>query len=303
VRCALRCAREEAIGVKFWQSVSGWETDQLLDVARAAERLGLWGITIPSHLFHAGRVSAPYPYTDDGVPPWEASTPWPDPWVLIGAMSTATTRLHFTSGVYVAPVHDPFTVARLVCTAAVLAGPRRVSLGVAAGWCAEEYRYTGQPFKSRGDRLDEMVPVLRALMAGGPVSHHGAWFDFDDVRISPAPAEPVPVYLGGHSDAALRRAARLGDGWVGRIARADELDAVLPRLFAHLDAAGRDRAGFEVIAGLRGRPGPDTYERYAEAGVTGFVCASWASTPRLSTLDDRLAAMARFADRVVRRFT
>jgi len=289
--------------VKFWQSVSGWEADQLLPVARNAERLGFWGITIPSHLLHPIELSSPYPYTDDGVPGWSADSPWPDPWVLIGAMAAVTERLRFTTGVYVAPLHDVFTVARLVATAAVMAGPaNRVSLGAGTGWCAEEYRYSGGSFETRGERFDEMVPVLRQLLAGGPVEHHGKHFDFDAVQLSPAPAEPVPIYLGGQSDAALRRAAQLGDGWVGRMSFPAELDYLLPRLFHFLDEEGRDRDTFEVIAGIRGRPGPDVYERFAEAGVTGFVCASWASTPRLPTLDARLAGMERFAEKVMRKF-
>ncbi len=291
------------MNVKFWQSVSGWETEQLLDVARAAEECGFWGVSMPSHLLYSARLSSPYPYTSDGVPPWSRISPWPDPWVLIGAMAAVTRRLRFTTSVYVAPLHDPFTVARLVSTASVLGGrPGRVSLGVGAGWCAEEYQQVGLSFKARGARLDEMVPVLRTLLTGELVSHQGEHFEFESVQLSPAPVEPVPIYVGGHSDAALRRAARIGDGWIGRMSHPSEVDDALPKLFRYLDEYQRDRGGFEVIVGLRGRPGPEVYERYARAGVTGFVCGSWASTPRLPTLADRIGGMQRFASKVIDRF-
>jgi probable F420-dependent oxidoreductase len=288
--------------VKFWQSISGWETVQLLDVARAAERLGFWGISAPSHLLYPASLSSPYPYTDDGVPPWSATSPWPDPWVLIGAMAAVTQRLNFTTAVYVPGARDPFTVARLVGTAAVIAGEAgRVSLGVGAGWCAEEYDYTGGSFKARGARLDEMLPLLRTLLSGEFVEHHGEHFDFGPVQLTPAPARPVPIYVGGHADAALRRAVRFGDGWVGRMSHQYELDEVLPRLSRYLAEYGRDPAGFEIIAGVRGRPGRDVYAYYAERGVTGFVCGSWASTPRLPTLEARIGGMERFAEHIIER--
>jgi probable F420-dependent oxidoreductase len=285
--------------VKFWQSVSGWETEQLLDVARAAEDFGYWGITMPSHLLYPAELSAPYPY-DGGVVPWSRTSPWPDPWVTIGAMAAATKRIHFTTGLYVPALHNVFDVARLVSTAAVLGGRRnRVSLGVGAGWCAEEFKFSGVDFATRGARLDEMIPVLRKLMTGGLTEHHGEYFDFDLVQITPAPAEPVPVYVGGTSEAALRRAARLGDGWVGRNSHEYELDDVLARLPRYLDEAGRDPKDFEVIVGVRGRPGPAVYEKYAAAGVTSFVCTSWAATSRFPTQEARLEGMQRFADRVI----
>jgi probable F420-dependent oxidoreductase len=290
------------VHVKFWQSVSGWETDQLLDVARAAERLDFWGVSVPSHLLHSHALSAPYPYTADGVPPWRPDSPWPDPWVLIGAMAAVTQRLRFTTAVYVPTLHDPFTVARLVSTAAVLGGRvNRVSLGAGVGWYAEEYEHAGVPFASRGSRMEEMVPLLRALLSGEAVYHHGTHFDADGVRILPAPAEPVPIYLGGYTDVALRRAARLADGWIGRMSHPYELDPVLARLPAYLREYGREPGTFEIIAGLRGRPSADLYEQYAEAGLTGFICGSWASTSRLPTLDDRLGGMERFAERVISR--
>jgi probable F420-dependent oxidoreductase len=287
--------------VKFWQSVSGWETEQLLDVARAAEECGFLGVSMPSHLLYSARLSSPYPYTTDGVPPWSSSSPWPDPFVTMGAMAAVTQRLKFTTSVYVAPLHDPFTVARMAATASVLAGADRISLGVGAGWCAEEYEQVGLSFAERGARLEEMVPVLRTLWSGDLVSHHGKHFDFDQIQVTPAPAGRIPVYLGGHSDAALRRAARIGDGWTGRMSYPSEVDDVLPKLKRFLAEAERDASDFEIIVGLRGRPGPDVYEQYAEAGVTAFVCSSWASTPRLPTLDDRLAGMRRFADRIIKR--
>src|SRR5439155_1740265 len=153
-------------------------------------------------------LSTPYPYTPDGSPPFTPGTPWPDPWVLIGAMAAVTTRLRFMTNVYVAPARNPFLVAKQVGTAAVLSGDR-VALGVGAGWMREEFEQLGQPFGDRGRRLDEMIEVVRALWRGGMVEHHGEHYDFHRLQMSPVPAAPVPIYCGGQSRRAIERASRL----------------------------------------------------------------------------------------------
>src|SRR5215217_5577939 len=129
-------------------------------------------------------------------------------------MAAVTHRLRFSNAVYIAPARPLLEVAKLVAAAAVVS-QGRVALAAGVGWMREEYDLMGQDFATRGKRLDEMIPSLRELWKGGWVSWNGEHYQVPEMMIEPHPPTPVPVYCGGESDAALRRAARLCDGWVG----------------------------------------------------------------------------------------
>lgn len=289
--------------MEFWQAVAFLDTDQLLPLAEAAERCDFDAITVSDHIFFPSDLGSRYPYTPDGTPFWSPDTPWPDPWVLIGAMAARTSRLRFTTNIYVAPARDLFTVAKLVSTAAVVSRGR-VALGAGAGWCKDEFDQVGQDFASRGTRLDEMIEALRGLWAGGMTEYHGRHYDFEPLQISPVPDEPVPVYIGGDTKAALRRAARVGDGWIGNVYGSGEADAVLDRLDDALRAEGRERDKFQVAIALYEAPHPDLYRRFEDRGVTALVCAPWMAATGAgggfaSPLDAKVAAMERFAEDVI----
>ncbi|MEU7828359.1 MULTISPECIES: TIGR03619 family F420-dependent LLM class oxidoreductase [unclassified Nonomuraea] len=286
--------------MRFWLGASFADTDQFLELARTAERCGFDTLTLSDHLFYAD-FATPYPYSKSGRPRWTAETHWPDVWVTIGAMSAVTTTLRFAPNVYIAPARDLFTVAKQVSTAAVLSRDR-VTFGVGVGWCAEEFAATGQDFHTRGRRLNEMIPVLRDLWTGGTVTIDG----LPELSISPTPAEPIPVMVGGDSEAALRRAAKLGDGWIGnRIYTEEQLDTVLDSLRRLLDENGRT-GPFEIIAPLAVLPDADTYRHFAAKGVTGTMAAPWwLATPEEKqrygegTLELKIATMERFAEEVI----
>ncbi|MEQ4718094.1 TIGR03619 family F420-dependent LLM class oxidoreductase [Nonomuraea sp. B19D2] len=286
--------------MRFWLGASFVDTDQFVELARAAERCGFDTLTLSDHLFYADFAS-PYPYSRSGRPRWDARTHWPDVWVTIGAMAAVTTSLRFSPNVYIAPARDLFTVAKQVSTAAVLSRDR-VTFGVGVGWCKEEFVGTGQDFHTRGRRLDAMLPVLRSLWAGETVALDG----LPELSISPTPARPIPVHVGGDSDAALRRAARLGDGWIGnRIYTEEQLDAVLDTLRRHLSENGRSEP-FDIVAPLAVLPDADTYRRFAAKGVTATMAAPWwLATPEEKarygegTLELKIATMERFAEEVI----
>ena len=282
--------------MQFWQGVAFLEPSQLLPLAQATDEAGYDGIAISDHLFFPKQRIADYPYTPDGAPIWEPDTPWPDPWTTIAAMAAVTEHLRFTTNVYVAPARDLFTVAKQVSTAAVLSGGR-VALGVGAGWSEDEFRQTGQDFATRGRRLDEMLPALRALWSDGWAEYHGDHVDFDPVQVEPTPPAPVPIYVGGDSPAALRRAARLGDGWLGIGYKPDAAAERIAALTRLLDEHGRDRDDFEIIVTLYARPSVELYRRFEDLGVTGVVWAPWMMAG--PDLDDRVEATKRFADEII----
>lgn len=277
--------------MKFWLALAFVETDQTLALARAADAAGYHGITVSDHLFAPQERRSDYPYSPDGAPPFTDETPWPDPWVLIAAMAAATENIRFTTNVYVAPLRELFTVAKLVSTAAVLSN-NRVTMGAAPGWCVEEFDQVGQAFKGRGARLEEMIAVLRDLWAGGWVEHHGKHFDFAPLRIEPVPSARVPIYIGGHSERALARAAAIGDGWIGNAYSPEDAEHYLGLMRDQLKAADRlDDPDFEVIIALKARPTPELHDQVASLGATGLLCAPWMMAEKL---DDRIAAIDGF---------
>ena len=239
--------------MKFWQVLSFTEPEQLVPLARAAEEAGFHGALLSDHLFFPEKLASRYPYSPDGKPGFDAETVFPEVWTSIAAMAAATTRLRFSTIVFVLPLRHPLEVAKTLGTLSLLSGGR-VALGCGAGWIREEFDQLGVEFSTRGKRFDEMIGVLRTLWRGGMVEHHGRFFDFDRLQISPAPREPIPIYVGGLSPAALRRAARLGDGWIGSGHDPAELPALLRRLRELRVQAGRADEPFETICPLTAPP-------------------------------------------------
>jgi len=260
--------------MKFAQGMIGASPKDWPRLATVCEEAGFDSVAISDHVVYPSYLSSQYPYTPDGTPLFSPEEDWPDPWVAIGAMSSVTSRLRFITNVYVLPLRNPFVVAKAVGTASYMSDGR-VGLGIGAGWMAEEFELLGQPFARRGKRMDEMVEVIRALWAGGMVEHHGEFYDFDPVEMRPAPPAPVPIYVGGHSDVAFRRAARLGDGWLGVHYQVDELLGYCRTLQQAREDAGTADRPFEVIASPLAAPRSDLVEELEAAGVTTILTSAW----------------------------
>jgi len=285
--------------VKFVCSLAFSPPSHYLALARAADDAGFDAVAVSDHVVHPQKIATPYPYTADGAPRWQPFTAWPDPWVSIGAMAAVTRRLQFLTSIYVLPLRSPFLVAKAVATAAVLS-EGRVTLGVGAGWMREEFELLEQRFEARGRRMDEMIALLRKLWAGGFVEHRGEFYDFDPLEMSPVPPGEVPIWVGGLSDAALRRAARLGDGWISDLHTLAELREIVARLRA--ERAGSERAGrpFAVCAAVKDAFTLDGYQRAAEAGVTHLQTMPWLFYPGGGdSLESKCDGIRRFGEEIV----
>ena len=264
--------------MKFWCATAFMQSKELVHIAQLLDEAGYHGLMISDHLVYPKELSSKYPYSPhpDGRPIWDAETSWPDPWVLIGAMSSVTKQLNFTTNVYIAGHRPILQVAKEVATAAVLSDSR-VALGVGAGWMKEEFDLQGQDYTNRGKRLNEMIPALRELWKGGWVEWRGTYYDIPTLMMEPAPPAPVPIYTGGHTDAALKRAAKYADGWIGNAYPWDQAEHYIGKLKGYLRDEGREDAPFEIICGLYAMPDVDLYKRAGEElGITGMMCMPWA---------------------------
>jgi alkanesulfonate monooxygenase SsuD/methylene tetrahydromethanopterin reductase-like flavin-dependent oxidoreductase (luciferase family) len=190
-------------------------------------------------------------------------------------------------------------VARAVATAAWASGGR-VVLGVGVGWMAEESAALGQDFGTRGRRTDEAITVLRSALAGGPVAHEGTAYAFPALHVRPTAAAPVPIWVGGESDAALRRAALLADGWITEHP-AERCDAWLARIRELRAGAGLADGPFEVAVACWRDPTEADRVAFDRLGVGHVKVQPWQwHEGDRSTLAVKLAALERFADRHLR---
>jgi probable F420-dependent oxidoreductase len=270
------------------------------EIARAAEENGFESVWMPEHLVFPAEIPPTYPYSESGYPPVTADTPLYDPWVVLGYIAQATERIRLATNVFILPLRHPIAVARSVVTVDRLSNGR-VTLGVGVGWLEDEFAALGQSFHDRGKRTDAMIPLLRRLWSDDVIEEHGAHFDFGPVKFQPKPRQrTIPIEVGGTTRAALRRAGRLGDGWIetGSAtlgAATEKLDVVLS---ARRDA-GRDGEPFEVtFSGALGRD-LDGIRRCEDAGATRIIAAP-GNTDRISA-EIVIDWTKRFGDEVVAR--
>jgi probable F420-dependent oxidoreductase len=278
--------------VRFYVSSAFLESREVVEIARAADDLGYDGMGIPDHVVNLETLKTPYPYTDDGSRRWKPFTHWPDPWVLVGALASVTERLRFVTTVYIPAMRDPFSAAKAIGTAAYLADGR-VELGVGVGWCEEEFTLMGQRFDRRGRRTDEMLSLFRALWQPGWNEFSGEFYSAPRLEMEPTPPH-IPIYVGGLSDVALRRAAR-HDGWIGDLISTDHAIASVDKLRALRAENGLTMDGFTVLTPLTDAFTPEHYARAEAAGITGIITMPWMfyAGPQAS-LAEKIDGMKRF---------
>ncbi len=260
--------------MKFTLSVALCPLAELTALAVTAEECGFAAIALPDSLFFSEQVSAAYPYTPDGSRFWDETTPWVDPLAAAAAMGAVTNRIRFYTSVLKLGPRHPVLLARQVASVATLTG-NRFGLGLGIGWAPEEFEWCGVPYAGRGRRVDEAIDVLRLILAGGMAEYHGRFFDFGRLQMSPAPTESVPLYIGGHTEIGLDRAARVGDGWASAMMTLDELKSTMERLNTLRAKHNRADQPFEIQAVCIDRFGVDGYREQAAAGVTDAITVPW----------------------------
>jgi len=266
-------------------------------IARAAEDAGFESVWTVEHVVVPAGYASTYPYSDTGRMPGAESTPIADPIVWLTWAAAQTTRLNVGTGILILPQRNPVVLAKACATLDALS-QGRLRLGVGVGWLEEEFDVIGVPFAGRGRRAEEYIDAMRALWDDETASYSGETVAFANAISRPAPANGrVPIIVGGHSDAAARRAGRFGDGFFPGKGDNDRLRELITIMRRAAEDAGRDPEAIELTAGGAAAFAPDPVEalgELAEMGVTRVAI------PPLSFRTDEVAErLAEFGDRVI----
>jgi len=242
-----------------------------------AERLGFESAWLPEHLVLPVEMSGS-PFPGDEHPPVPPTTPVFDAFAMLAWLAGLTSRIRLGTNVYLLGLRHPFVAARAVQTLDVVSGGR-AEIGIGAGWLREEWSAAGLDPRTRGRRLDEALAVCRRLWTEEFVSHAGEFHSFPEVAFEPKPVQRPhpPIHVGGESEAALSRAARVGDGWIGLHHTPQTARPLVERLRALRSELGRETP-FECTVGARPTT-PRDLEAFADAGVTRLIVRPWERSP------------------------
>jgi probable F420-dependent oxidoreductase len=280
--------------VKFGAALGALNPHFHLDATLAAEELGYESVWLPEHLVFT-RTMSRSPHPGEAHPPVPPDAPIFDAFAYLGFLAARTERVRLGTHVFNLGLRHPFTSARGAQTVDLLSNGR-FEFGIGASWLEEEWDAAQLDFATRGRRVDEAVAVCKRLFTEQTISHHGEFFSFDEVVFEPKPLQKPwpPILVGGESKAALRRAARLGDGWIGMGHSLESGASQVGALRALLVEYGRETEPFQFVLG-----GPvasvDDVRRWEDVGVTRMIVSPWRRSP------EAVEAMQRFADAVLQR--
>lgn len=276
-------------------SVFGIPLNEYGPIAVRAEELGFTGLWLGEHLLHPVKVTDRYPYPEAGRVGLGADTPLFDVWSMLAYLAALTNSMQLGAGVYIAPLRHPIQSALSAATCQKLSDGRLL-LGVGAGWQREEFHAVGVPFSERGVRLDECIDAMRLLWSGEPAAFRGSAYEFSNVQSGIGLEVGVPIVVGGASHQALRRAARVGDGWYGPPASLDESKAAVEEIQRLRGEYGTLDREFRTLVRLPEKTSGDVLGRYLAAGLHDLVIAPWLTSFAEGSLDRRLSELSEVAD-------
>jgi probable F420-dependent oxidoreductase len=272
---------------------------QYVPLAQAAEDVGFHAYTLPDSIAYPEVSDSKYPYTPDGNREFLEDKPFIDPLCLASVLGLVTKRLRFHTFVVKLPIRHPVLVAKQLASVAVLTN-NRFGFGVGLSPWPEDYRLCDVPWEGRGKRMDEMMTIIRGLLRGGFFHFEGDHFKLESIKMCPVPSEPVPLLVGGHSDAALERAARLGDGWMHGGGEHAELVRLLGRLQEFRIKHGREKEPFEVHAISLDAYSVDGVRKLEDLGVTDLIVGfRKAYEADRMPLEKKIAAIRRYGDSII----
>lgn len=283
--------------MKFVISGAFQPPTHLVPLAVAAEEAGFEAIAFSDHVVYPETLDTPYPYTEDGTRRYDETTEFPDAWVVAGALAAVTSRLRITTNVFVLPMRNPFLAAKTIATAAAMSD-NRITLTIGVGWSGVEFELAGQAFRRRGPRADEMLEVMKKLWSGDWIDHQGEFYSFERLKMTPpVPTAPIPVWVGGISDLALKRAAR-NDGWLSDLQTTDEILECIEKVRGYRKKLGKS-GSFDVMASASDAAGIDGYRRLGEGGTTHILTMPWVFYHGLTDeLEKKIDGIKRFGEEI-----
>jgi probable F420-dependent oxidoreductase len=246
--------------------------DYIAEASKRLEAAGFAAVWVPEHVLFFPDYASAYPYSDDGKIPGNPDGVL-DPFTALTFVAANTTTLRLGTGVCLVPQRQPVYTAKMVADVDYLSGGR-VDFGIGVGWLAEEFDALGQDFSARGARCDEYLQTMKALWGADPVSFEGDTVKVNNALFNPKPVQQPhpPIFVGGHSPAALRRLAALGDGWYGYDLAPDAVEGHLATIDRLLADGGRDRSDIKVhVAPGRVKINPDVVAAYEGLGVEQLI--------------------------------
>lgn len=267
-------------------------------LARAAEAAGFESLWTVEHVVVPAGYRSTYPYDPSGRMPGSDDSPMPDPLLWLAALAPVTSTIRLATGVLILPQRNPVVLAKEVATLDHLSGGRAM-LGVGVGWLREEFDAIGVPFTERAARTDDAVGAMRALWDEPSASYDGRYTRFRDCIVRPQPRSgTVPVHVGGHSEAAARRAGRLGDGFFPAIGDHQRLAQLFDLARRTAEESGRDPAALEITSGGNGALGPNAL---AEVAALAALGVDRVVVPSFMFFRDPEASLARYGEEVIAR--
>lgn len=286
--------------MRFHYAESMTAVANYLPLARAAQEHGYAGFTIPDSLIYPKASDTSYSYTDDGGREFLENKPFVESFILATAIGVATSRLELTTNVVKLPVRPPLYAAKLAASVAAITGDR-FNFGVGLSVWPEDYEVMGVDYAKRGKRFDECLAILQGLCAGGYFEFHGEFYDLPPVKINPVPGKPLPILIGGHSEAAFKRAARF-DGFMFAGGTPEQLAPGIAAINAARAEQGTSGKPFRIFSTAMGQITPDLIRQYADLGVTDMPVAFrnlYAVEEDREPLADKIDDLKRFADTVI----
>ncbi|AFM18994.1 putative F420-dependent oxidoreductase, Rv2161c family [Mycolicibacterium chubuense NBB4] len=271
-----------------------------IPLAKAAEAAGYHAMTIPDSVAYPFESDSTYPYTPDGSREFLDGKAFIESFVLTAALCAVTTTLRFNHFVLKLPIRPPALVAKQAGSLAALFD-NRLGLGVGTSPWPEDYELMNVPFARRGKRMDECIDIIRGLTSGDYFEYHGEFYDIPKTKMTPAPSKPVPILIGGHADAALRRAAR-NDGWMHGGGDPEELDALIKKLDTFRAEQGRSGDPFEIHVISVDAYTPDGIKRLEDKGVTDVIVGfrvPYIIGQDTEPLDAKIRNLEKFAEHVI----
>ncbi|MFC7448481.1 TIGR03619 family F420-dependent LLM class oxidoreductase [Rhodococcus daqingensis] len=269
-------------------------------LAQAAEEAGYHGMSIADSLCYPKESDSVYPYTPDGSRDFLEDKAFVEAFVLATALGMATTTLRFTTFVLKLPIRPPVLVAKQATSVAYMTN-NRLSLGIGLSPWPDDFEVMGVPWERRGKRTNEAIDILRGLVSGEYFEYHGEIFDLPAIKLSPVPSRPIPILVGGHSDAALRRAVVRGDGWMHAGGGDEELDVLLTKLQRMRREEGKEHSPFEIHVISPQAYTIDGVRRLEDKGVTDVIVGfrdPYGVGPDPEPLDAKIAALTNYAETV-----